>query len=683
MGEPYDDYEEEFDPSTVDFSDIEERFKVELPSGFETVVVVDNVPVVGEAKREKLLAVIKRVFKNLSIKDNGLHMPMDSKTGESKGYVFIDFETAEHAALAIKQGNGHKLDKNHVLAVNHFDDIGRYTSMNDAYEEPVEQPFVEKEHLKSWLTDPRARDQWVMMKGDDVSIYWNNKGDAPDLDHSREHWSDMYVSWSPKGTYLATFHKQGIVLWGGPTWGRINKFEHHNVKLIDFSPNEKYVTTWSHEPFITPEGESHHLAIWDITTGLKLRTFPIEAPAASGAQGTVKFDWPIFKWSFDDKYVARQAPGMIQVYETPGMGLLDRKSIKVEDVKTFAWSPSDHLISYWTPESGNIPARVTLLKIPSREVLRTKNLFNVIDCKLFWQPAGDYLLVSVERIKTKKSTMTNFEIFRLREKDVPVDVMELDAGLEVVNIFWEPVGARFGLIAQEGTAGVCHLYQMVSANAAPAAVSVKLLKAFEAKGINQIIWSPKGRFAVLAGVRAFAGELQFWDVDELVCMNTGEHYMCTDVEWDPTGRYVVSSVSWWRVQSDTGFISWSFTGAQITKQTVPYFKQFLWRPRPPTLLSDEQQKKIKKNLKEYSKVFDEEDAAQSKAVSREVLERRIKLWTEWSEYRERVQKDYDAAHEARVQLCAYDPDAKDEGQSESVEEWVEDVIEETEEILAR
>ena len=45
-----------------------------------------------------------------------------------------------------------------------------------------------------------------------------------------------------------------------------------------------------------------------------------------------KVDWPIFKWSSDEKYVVKVVKGpegMIQVYELPGMGLLDKKSIKV------------------------------------------------------------------------------------------------------------------------------------------------------------------------------------------------------------------------------------------------------------------------------------------------------------------------------------------------------------------
>lgn len=41
------------------------------------------------------------------------------------------------------------------------------------------------------------------------------------------------------------------------------------------------------------------------------------------------------------------------------------------------------------------------------------------------------------------------------------------------------------------------------------------------------------------------GVLEFYDTADVVCMNQAEHFMATDVEWDPTGRYVATSVSWW------------------------------------------------------------------------------------------------------------------------------------------
>lgn len=36
-------------------------------------------------------------------------------------------------------------------------------------------------------------------------------------------------------------------------------------------------------------------------------------------------------------------------------------------------------------------------------------------------------------------------------------------------------------------------------------------------------------------------------------MNSNEHFMVTDIEWDPTGRYVATVVSWWghKVKYDT------------------------------------------------------------------------------------------------------------------------------------
>ena len=32
------------------------------------------------------------------------------------------------------------------------------------------------------------------------------------------------------------------------------------------------------------------------------------------------------------------------------------------------------------------------------------------------------------------------------------------------------------------------------------------------------------------------GVLEFIDTSDFTSMNSGEHFMCTDIEWDPTGR---------------------------------------------------------------------------------------------------------------------------------------------------
>ncbi|KAI8925430.1 eukaryotic translation initiation factor eIF2A-domain-containing protein [Entophlyctis helioformis] len=682
-----DGFPAEFDPSTIDFSDLEAEYMVKVPTGFDNIVVVDHAPIVDSSKEEKLKKVIAKVFKDVGrIKPDGIHMPKD-ESGSSKGFLFIEFETPEEASLACTQVDGYKFDKSHTLAVNKFDAIDSTLQIPDVFEAPAEEEFVPKEHLKSWLTDLRARDQFAMLKGDEVGIYWNNKAEKSDRDEARQNWCDTYVSWSPYGTYLATFHKQGVALWGGPSWGKIVRFAHPNVKLGDFSPNEKYFVTWSHEGFAGPKNEVHNIIVWDVESGRQLRTFKSDTSAAgdkadprgAGPSGTLKIDWPIFKWSHDGKYLARMTPGPdggLSVYETPGMGLIDKKSIKIENVQAFEWSPTDHVISYWTPESGNIPARVT--------IIRTKNLFNVIECKLVWQNDGDYLLVRVDRAKTKKITATSVEVFRMREKAIPVDVLELKAGEEVASISWEPKGNHFAVLTNaEGQKTFVYFYEVELApstggaatdKAAGSALrSIKLLKSQDAKGINQITWSPKGRFCVLA----------FWDVEDATILGTGEHYMATDVEWDPTGRYVVTSISGWRVQSDTGFTMWTFAGQQLTRQMVTGFKQFLWRPRPPTMLSPAAQKAIRKNLKSYSKEFDEEDISETDKVAYEIRERRKTLWRDWIAFKAASKAKYEAGRQERIKIYGFDPDVPhaDSAQFEELEQAVDEVVDETEEII--
>ena len=49
------------------------------------------------------------------------------------------------------------------------------------------------------------------------------------------------------------------------------------------------------------------------------------------------------------KYFARMTQDQdstLSVYETPSFGLLDKKSIKVEGLKGFSWSPKDTILAY-------------------------------------------------------------------------------------------------------------------------------------------------------------------------------------------------------------------------------------------------------------------------------------------------------------------------------------------------
>ena len=171
----------------LDFSDIEKKYSVELNSQVDAVVVISNLPIVTVEREEKLINVIKKIFRGIgTINEGGIWMPKDAESGKSKGYLFMEFQTKAMAANAVKAGDGHRLDKSHVLAVNFFEDIDKYWNLEDVYIEPTVEEYVPKEHLKSWLEDEKARDQFMLLKADTVGIYYNNKAKLPELAHKRE-----------------------------------------------------------------------------------------------------------------------------------------------------------------------------------------------------------------------------------------------------------------------------------------------------------------------------------------------------------------------------------------------------------------------------------------------------------------------------------------------------------------
>ena len=89
-----------------------------------------------------------------------------------------------------------------------------------------------------------------------------------------------------------------------------------------------------------------------------------------------------------------------------------------------------------------------------------------------------------------------------------------------------------------------------------------ILGSIDKKQLNSIFWSPKGRFIAFAnlgrGVTQFDFEIYDCDYEgdnkdmnkelnaNVMAIHVGESYGTTDIEWDPTGRYLATSSSFWK-----------------------------------------------------------------------------------------------------------------------------------------
>lgn len=633
--------------------------------GFDSIIVVDGIPqVVKEEKKagsdtktrlDKLQNIIKKLYNSYGTITNE-YWPIDSNN-KTKGYVFFEYKRPEQAAEAVKATNGHKLDKTHTFTVNLLTDFEKYAGITESWQPPEPQPYPDLGNLHYFLEDADCFNQYaVLFEAGMSSAIYSNSLPEPTLIEERKMWTEKYMKWSPLGTYLTTLHTKGVALWGGEKFGQIKRFSHPGVEFIDFSPCEKYLVTFS--PMAESHGQpgAHAIVVWEVLTGQEKRSFSADRSAAV---------WPALRWSHNDKYFARlqrveRKDGPVEtisIYETPSCGLLDKKSLEVPGVRDFAWSPSDTVISYWVPEVnyGETPARVTLLKIPSREVIRTKNLFSVIDLKLHWQSSGEHLCVKVDRYNRAKKEKDdaikyvgvhyNFEIFHLREKNVPVDSMEIKD--KIMAFAWEPVGSKFAIVTAAGTTNNNNnvSFYCVKSGTEPA-----LLKTLEKKACNHLFWSPRGQHIILAGLLNLNGVFEFVDTNDFTIMGASDHFMCTDVEWDPSGRYVFTAVSWWGHKIDNGFWLWTFQGRVVHRHNVARMCNVQWRPRPKTLLSEKQIRNIKKNLNKYGAQFDLKDKMRASRASRELIEGRQRLVKEFTEYRSRCVELWKQQKPQRLEL---------------------------------
>lgn len=672
----------------LDFSDLEAKYSVDSRLPMDRFVVVDGCPVVPESKLEALTKVLKKVFSKAGPLKR-FHMPLNPDSGKTFGAVFLEFESEEGARNAVQAYNGKKLDARHTMHVDRLAHAEKLVDGDEGkgeFKEPQVPPFKPLPHLRSWLTDNLGRDQAVLHIDDLVTVAWFRKDSAPQQVMRREHFTDGYVQWSPKGTYLLSVHPQGVVLHAGPDFEVIGRFPHREARLVDFSPDERFLVTGSREPIPSPPedpakratwpfketDEGNHIVFWSVQTMTPLRTFamppqikrpplpvPIGAPAPTEEPSK---PWPAFKWSADSRYFARiSANDTLAIYDSKTMGLVDRKPMRTQGIIDFDFAPAlikgRPLLAYWTPEHQNQTARVCLVDAATKEVVRNRSLFNVVRCRFHWQDEGRFLACRIDRLtKNKKAVFSSLEIYRLFEKDQPVEVIDLKE--TVIDFAWESHGDRFAIIS----------YREVPGHPISTSKNILSFYALErSKGLQgtwkeanrltdrssaSIHWCPTGRFLVTACFKASKPLVEFWDCDHdshiapatngatpeaknldiNVCpLATNDHAGITDVVWDPSGRYV-ASLSAMHPGGHQGYNLWDISGKLLRGEKIDRLKAFFWRPRPASILPEDKKKEIAKNIKEIAADFDTEDATLASEESTELKRKReslIKSWNEW------------------------------------------------------
>lgn len=704
----------------VDFSELEAQYKLDDEFQFDNYVVVTGAPVIPEGK----VAVLKKALGGLFGKAGkvvDMEFPLDDDAKKTKGFLFVECATDVDAKKIIKAFHGKRLDLKHRLFLYSMKDVERFSgddATGNEFKEPELPPFVASSSLNSWLLDEEGRDQFVLQTDNLTGVFWNSMHEnEDDVVESRNNWSTNYVRFSPKGTYLFSYHPQGVTSWGGPQFDRLRRFYHPNVRTSSVSPSEQYLVTFSPEPIVvdesipespfTKKNEGHHICIWEIETGLLLTSFAmIKSPF---------LQWPFIRFSYDDRYCARMVGERLAVYDcTQKFKPMEAPALKVNGIRDFSFAPTgvevqpfgkndepSVLLSYWTPETNNAACSASIVDVARGRVLKTVNLVQVSNVTTYWPEGGEFLVFNVERhTKSKKTIFSNLQICKLTEKDIPVEKIEFKD--RIFEVGWEPHGNRFITISnQEGPddnvaipKNVVTFYAPEKKDSGPKnKIVIKkwvVVKVIEKKFYNTISWSPAGRFVTVCALvkpNMRRSEFQFFDMDYPGEKNLNEHkdVMCalkdvgesnysaaTDLCWDPSGRFLTAWSSSLKHKVENGYKMFDIAGTVVKEDVLPNMKNFTWRPRPASRLTSAEKKKVRKNLKEWSAQFEEQDAMANDSALRDLILKQRSMLKEWHSYRANSSRPV-------FDIAPWVDTSKDNDDFVKIEEIKEEIVEEKKE----
>ncbi|KAF8118578.1 hypothetical protein N665_0004s0059 [Sinapis alba] len=377
-------------------------------------------------------------------------------------------------------------------------------------------------------------DQLFVRVGAHNKLLWNNNwsegGDGVvcffSVPAEKKKW---HSRWSPLGSFFVTSYYNMVIIWGSRYYrdfGRLMRFNHHQVEQFDLSPGEKYLVTYSRpEP---SDSNGLWLKIFDVRTGtgiVGLNGGVADSPPMAFMIIDMVKTFPR-RWAGgkDDKYFAtlNKNNNTISVYETE---TFNQTPLNLDDdVVDISWSPTESVLAVLLKGGGGgkqPPVKALLLRIPDKVKLAEKDLGGISN--------GEYLAVK---------THSGFEFFRIKEEGMPTDFLKVDKKKSLVAFAWEPSGHRFAVIYggdEEPNLSSVSFYSMKKKKKVTELITLCNRQA------DALFWSPRGNVIVVAGLKVcFDGKLEFYDADQLQLITTVRHPKANRVVWNPSGRYVAT-----------------------------------------------------------------------------------------------------------------------------------------------
>jgi translation initiation factor 2A len=372
--------------------------------------------------------------------------------------------------------------------------------------------------------------------------------------------------YSANGKYFAYSTNENIQIVDPETGAIVQTFVSPNIIDIAFSPRGSYFMTWERPKREETSGNfAPNLRLWNVITGEYIRAFTQKNQAG----------WKL-QFSFDEKYAARLVTNEVEFYDTTNFKSSWAR-LKVEGVSAFSLSPGqNYSVAVFTPEISGRPASVKVYQIPNfKQPVSQKTFFKAEKAEMKWNKLGTALLVlgSTEVDKSGKSYYGETNLYLLGIAGSYDSRIQLDKEGTIHDFTWSPNSREFGVV-----------YGYMPSKTTIFDARGNVVHSFPVAPKNTLLFSPHGRFILVAGFGNLQGGVDIYDRQkQFVKVSSFEAANTVGCEWCPNGQYVLTSTTSPRLRVDNSIKLWHYTGKLIYYKEYPELFSAAWRPQDISL----------------------------------------------------------------------------------------------------
>jgi translation initiation factor 2A len=223
-----------------------------------------------------------------------------------------------------------------------------------------------------------------------------------------------------------------------------------------------------------------------------------------------------------------------------------------------------------------MPAAVKVFQVPQfASPVSQKTFFKGDKVQLKWNDLGTSLIVlaQTEVDKTNKSYYGETNMYILSANGSFDSRVQLDKEGPIHDVTWSPNSKEFGVV-----------YGYMPAKTTIFNARAVAQHNFDLGPRNTILFSPHGRFVLVAGFGNLAGHMDIYDLEKnyaKVC--TIQAANCTHCEWSPDGKHILTATTSPRLRVDNGIRIWHVGGTLMYHEDMTELYNVIWCPQTHSL----------------------------------------------------------------------------------------------------